>query len=81
MSVRDDPFHPAPATVQPTKTGLGSAHIVRQFGNDAAHGDILQPPSVGEAKDVLDIVDELLHQLFTSPARSKRLKAAREGKG
>lgn len=56
---------------------LDSAHIVRQFGNDAAHGDISQPPTQQEAQDVLAIVDELLHQLFTSPARSERLRQDR----
>jgi hypothetical protein len=55
-----------------------SAHVVRQFGNDAAHGDLIEPPSDEEARDVLDIMDELLHQLFTTPARSKRLRASRE---
>jgi len=57
-----------------------SAHVVRQFGNDAAHGDVLQPPTAKEALDVLDITDELLHQLFTTPARSARLRAARENR-
>lgn len=55
-----------------------SAHVVRQFGNDAAHGDIVQPVTESEARDVLDIMDELLHQLFSTPARSKRLKASRQ---
>ena len=59
---------------------IDSAHLVRQFGNDAAHGDILEPASQHETRDVLDIVDELLHQLFTSPARSKRLTASRQAR-
>lgn len=54
-----------------------SAHVVRQFGNDAAHGDLIEPPSHEETRDVLDIMDELLHQLFTTPARSERLRASR----
>ena len=54
-----------------------SAHVVRQFGNDAAHGDLIDPPSDAEARDVLEIMDELLHQLFSTPARSKRLRASR----
>jgi hypothetical protein len=54
-----------------------SAHVVRQFGNDAAHGDLIEPPSHYETRDVLDIMDELLHQLFTTPARSERLRASR----
>lgn len=57
---------------------VDSAHVVRQFGNDAAHGDLIEPPSAEETRDVLDIMDELLHQLFTTPARSKRLRASRE---
>ncbi|ANH39964.1 hypothetical protein I601_3558 [Nocardioides dokdonensis FR1436] len=55
-----------------------SAHVVRQFGNDAAHGDLIEPPSHDETRDVLDIMDELLHQLFTTPERSKRLRASRQ---
>lgn len=56
---------------------IDSADLVREFGNDAAHGDVLNPPSEEEARDVLDIVDEVLHQLYISPARSVRLKASR----
>ena len=56
---------------------VDSVEMVREFGNDAAHGDVTDPPSVSEVRDVLDILDELLHQLFTSPERSKRLRAAR----
>lgn len=56
---------------------IESAHLVRQFGNDAAHGDVIKPATSDEARDVLDIMDELLHQLFTSPARSKRLAEGR----
>jgi hypothetical protein len=31
-----------------------------------------------EAQDVLDIMDELLHQLFSTPARASRLAASRQ---
>lgn len=58
-------------------TLVDSAHIVRQFGNDAAHGDLAEPATNDEASDVLTIMDELLHQLFTTPARAAKLKAAR----
>lgn len=57
---------------------IESAHVVRQFGNDAAHGDVIAPATDDESREVLDIMDELLHQLFTSPARSRRLTAARK---
>ncbi|WP_345509311.1 DUF4145 domain-containing protein [Terrabacter aeriphilus] len=57
---------------------VASAHLVRQFGNDAAHGDIVEPVTVGEAEDVLDIMDALLHQLFSTPARALRLEASRQ---
>jgi len=60
---------------------VGSAHLVRQFGNDAAHGDVENPVTTEEARDVLDIMDELLHQLFTSPARSERLRGSRKERG
>lgn len=57
---------------------VSSAHLVRQFGNDAAHGDIVEPVTSAEAQDVLDIMDELLHQLFSTPARASRLAASRQ---
>ena len=57
---------------------IDSAHVVRQFGNDAARGDVAKPASQSESKDVLDTMDELLHQLFTTPARSRRFRDSRE---
>lgn len=62
-------------------TLIDSAHLVRQFGNDAAHGDLGQPATQDETGDVLTIMDELLHQLFTTPARAEKLKAARQRQG
>lgn len=62
-------------------TLIDSAHLVRQFGNDAAHGDLGEPATQDETADVLTIMDELLHQLFTTPARAEKLKAARLRQG
>lgn len=56
---------------------VDAAHTLRQFGNDAAHGDIGTPIPDDECRDVLTIMDELLHQLFTSLARTIRLNAGR----
>lgn len=57
---------------------VDSADIVRQFGNDSAHGDLAEPATQDEALDVLTIMDELLHQLFSTPARAAKLKASRD---
>jgi len=56
---------------------IESAHVVREFGNDAAHGDILASVPESEARDALDIMDDVLHQLFTTKARSARLRESR----
>ncbi|TDC45055.1 DUF4145 domain-containing protein [Actinomadura sp. KC345] len=55
-----------------------AAHAVRLVGNDAAHGDlatmILDKP---DALDVLDLMDDILDEVFQSPAKVARVRANR----
>jgi hypothetical protein len=55
-----------------------AAHAVRLVGNDAAHGDVVAIiVDEGDAKDVLDLMDDILHEVFQSPAKVARVKANR----
>ena len=54
------------------------AHEVRHFGNDMAHGDFVKPVLQAESDEVLELMAEVLNDVFQSPARVARRKAARE---
>jgi hypothetical protein len=56
------------------------AHEVRHLGNDMAHGDFVEPVSTEDADLVLTLMDEVLEEVFQSPARVMKAKAAREAK-
>lgn len=56
------------------------AHEVRHLGNDMAHGDFVAPVERVEAEEVLELMAELLHEVFQSPARVERRKQARLAK-
>ena len=56
-----------------------AAHEIRHFGNDMAHGDIEDRPSVNDASEVLDLMDEVLNEVFQGPARTARIRAKRTG--
>ena len=49
------------------------AHEIRYFGNDMAHGE-------EEAAEVLELVSELLNEVYQSPARLDRVREARKAK-
>lgn len=55
-----------------------AAHEVRHFGNDMAHGDIEDPPSNDDADEVLELMSEVLNEVFQGPARTARIRAKRE---
>lgn len=57
-----------------------AAHEVRHFGNDMAHGDFVDPVTVDEATEAVELMAEVLNEVFQSPARVARVKAAREKK-
>jgi hypothetical protein len=45
-----------------------AAHEVRHLGNDMAHGDFVDPVTQEEAEEVLTLMDEVLAEIFQSPA-------------
>jgi|SRR5665647_71428 len=57
-----------------------AAHEVRHFGNDMAHGDFVDPVDEDEAEAILDLMSEVLNEVFQSPARVEKTKAARLAK-
>jgi hypothetical protein len=56
------------------------AHEIRYFGNDMAHGDFTDPATEEEAAEVIELMDEVLREVYQSPARLARVKAARIAK-
>lgn len=57
-----------------------AAHEVRHLGNEVAHGDFVDPIEAEEAEEALALMGEVLQEVFQSPARVARVKAAREAK-
>ncbi|MFP3460067.1 DUF4145 domain-containing protein [Arthrobacter globiformis] len=55
-----------------TKT---TAHAIRSFGNDMAHGDIELPVDQEDANMVLEFMDALLAEVFQNPAKLAALQA------
>lgn len=66
--------------------GIIRSHIteaateLRHAGNEMAHGDFGDSPSVDDAEDFLRIMDEILNEVFQSPQRTARLRADREAR-
>ena len=56
------------------------AHEIRHIGNDVAHGDLTDKISVEDSAEVLELMGEVLNEVFQAPARADRLKAAREAR-
>ena len=52
-----------------------TAHSIRQFGNDMAHGDIELPVDAEDVDMVLGFMDALLAEVFQTPARLAALQA------
>lgn len=57
-----------------------AAHEVRHLGNDMAHGDFVDSVTSEEAEEVLQLMSEVLDEVFQSPARVQRRRAARQAK-
>ncbi|MEV7150490.1 DUF4145 domain-containing protein [Streptomyces sp. NPDC093084] len=55
-----------------------AAHEVRFGGNEVAHGDLVSEPVDGAtATEILGLMDEILEEVFQSPARVARRKQQR----
>lgn len=57
-----------------------AAHQIRHLGNDMAHGDFADSLDAEDAEAVLGLVDEILDDVFQSPARVDALEKKRLAK-
>lgn len=57
-----------------------AAHEVRYFGNDMAHGDFVEPASSEEAAEAIELMSEVLNEVFQSVAKVERVRQARLAK-
>lgn len=56
------------------------AHEIRHFGNSSAHGDLGDAVSAEDCKEVLNLMGEVLNEVWQSPARASRLAGARRAR-
>ena len=56
------------------------AHEIRHLGNSTAHGDLGDSVTSEDAEEVLNLMAEVLNEVWQAPARSTRLAAARGAK-
>jgi hypothetical protein len=56
------------------------AHEIRHFGNDMAHGDFIDAVTKEEAAEVIELMSEVLDEVYQSPARLRRVRVARLAK-
>jgi len=56
------------------------AHEIRHLGNSTAHGDLGDSVTSEDAEEVLNLMAEVLNEVWQAPARSARLAAARAAK-
>ncbi|MCH1867063.1 DUF4145 domain-containing protein [Nocardioides sp. CFH 31398] len=56
------------------------AHEVRHFGNGMAHGDFTKPVTQEEAEEIVELMKEILDEVYQSPARLSKRRAARAAK-
>lgn len=52
------------------------AHGVRLFGNDMAHGDFVEPVSTQESDLVIELMGEILNEVYQSPAKLAAVQQA-----
>ncbi len=52
------------------------AHSIRDYGNDMAHGDFVAPVTAQESALVIQLMGEILDEVYQSPAR---IEAAQQG--
>jgi hypothetical protein len=51
-----------------------TAHTIRTFGNDMAHGDFTVDVDSDDAKGVLTFMDYILREVYQAPAELQRLR-------
>lgn len=57
-----------------------TAHQIREFGNDMAHGDFADPITHDQAADMIALMSEILQEVYQGPARLARVTADREAR-
>jgi uncharacterized protein DUF4145 len=57
-----------------------AAHEVRHFGNDMAHGDFVEAVTEEEATEAVALMEEVLNEVFQSPAKVARARESRLAK-
>jgi len=57
-----------------------AAHEVRHLGNDIAHGDFIDPVTKEETAEVLELMAEILNEVYQAPAKIAKRQAARTAK-
>jgi hypothetical protein len=77
LDARIDALHAANHVRKHTQE---QAHEVRHFGNDMAHGDFADAVAREEAEEVLELMAEVLDEVYQSPARLLKRKTARLAK-
>ena len=56
------------------------AHEIRHMGNSTAHGDLDDAVTPEDSEEVLNLMAEVLNEVWQAPARSRRLAKARKAK-
>ncbi len=49
-----------------------AAHEIRLLGNTMAHGDFVEAVSEEESEEILELMGEVLNEVFQSPAKIAR---------
>lgn len=57
-----------------------AAHSVREFGNDMAHGDFVTPIDDEETNLVIELMGEILNDVYQSPAKIQRAQTAAQAR-
>ncbi|WLP90578.1 DUF4145 domain-containing protein [Gordonia sp. NB41Y] len=52
------------------------AHSIRDLGNEMAHGDFAQPVTEEDSQMVIALMEEILVEVYQSPAKVAKAKAA-----
>ncbi|MEE2522636.1 DUF4145 domain-containing protein [Pseudarthrobacter sp. J75] len=63
-----------------TEFAKKTAHTIRTFGNDMAHGDFTVEVDAADAKGVLTFMDYILREVYQAPAELQRLQDAAEAR-
>jgi hypothetical protein len=63
-----------------TEFAKKTAHAIRTFGNDMAHGDFTVEVDAADAKGVITFMDYILREVYQAPAELQRLQDAADAR-